>query len=133
MRRFVEQPPWQRGYIATVIGIGVGMTVFVFYGPVPLAPKRGDHQALLLILLVWMVLCSVVRLNLVIQGAMMTLGSAAVSLAQIQLGTRQAMLVAALGAAVTVYASQLTGAREGRDQSVPLHRWLFNVCNCLLA
>ena len=43
------------------------------------------------------------------------------------------MLVAALGAAVTVYASQMTAAREGRDQSVPLHRWLFNVCNCLLA
>src|SRR5205814_9982562 len=93
MRRFIEQPLWQRCYIAIVIALGAGIAAFVFCGPVPSEPARAAHPALLPILLVWMVLCSIVRLNLVIQGAMMTLGSAAVSLAQIQLGTREAMFV----------------------------------------
>jgi len=133
MKRFIDLPPKLRWYIAGVIGLGFAITALVLFGPVPPEPAGREQPLLLAGLLIWMIVCSVVRLDLVIHGAMMTLGSAAVSLAQISLGTRDAMLVAALGAGVTIVASRMKAARAGRDQSVPLHRWLFNVCNCLVA
>jgi PAS domain S-box-containing protein len=133
MKRFADLPPKLRAHIAAVVVLGMATAGFIALGPATPAPPRESSAYTLPLLLIWMILCSLARLNLVIRGATMTLGSVGVSLAQILLGTRDAMVVAAAGAAVTIYASQREAGKSGHRQPIPAHRWLFNICNCLVA
>src|SRR5262249_12065928 len=134
MKRFADLPPKLRLHIGGVVLLGLGLTAYIALGrALPAAPHDTANPWLLPALLVWMVVCSLARLNLGIPGAMMTLGSVSVSLAQFKLGTLEAMLIAGLGAAVTMVGMHQDATRKGHTHSDPGYRWLFNVCNCLVA
>lgn len=133
MKRFVDLPPKLRAYIAGVISGGALVSGYVLLYPAVHTPPPADWRYLLPLLIGWMVLCSLARLDLAIASGTMTLGTAGISLAQILLNTPAAALVAGVGAAISDYAHFIKSDSGGRYRPPPLYRWLFNVANCLLA
>src|SRR5262245_28535592 len=128
MRKFLNLPLALRWYIASVTLVGLALAAWKMPGPL-----RSGEGGQLALLLAWMVICSYFRIHLPIRGGRMTLGMAAVSLAQMLLGTREAMLVVAAGAVVTCYADRPLAPDTGRKRPVPLYQVVFNVGNNLVA
>jgi putative nucleotidyltransferase with HDIG domain len=73
------------------------------------------------------------KVELVVPWGRMTLGYLAVYLAQLMLGTPEAMLVAGVGGLAGTYLNRREGGGPPRLKRVPLFRAAFNVGNCLLA
>jgi PAS domain S-box-containing protein len=128
MRKFLNLPVGLRWYIAGVTVVGLALAAWK--APGPPQPHEGTQLAFLL---VWMVVCSYFRIHLPIRGGRMTLGTAAVSLAQMLLGTREAMLVIAVGAVVTCYAQRPVAPDTGKRRAVPLYQIAFNIGNVLVS
>lgn len=92
-----------------------------------------DQWILLICLLVLSAIFGLSKVRLTLDQQILNLGTVAVSLAQMTMGTRAAALCAGMIAIVSTY------VRRGADddtlgvQRVPLHRALFNLSACMVA
>jgi two-component system cell cycle sensor histidine kinase/response regulator CckA len=111
----------------------VSLGGFVAATGVTTPPTTTAPDYLLPTLLAWIAVCSLVTVHRSLPIAAVTLGAAAVSLAQISLGTADAVLVSAVGAVVASCGERLTPRGQDGERAYPGAGWVWALLTSITA